>query len=114
MALRDIRTLEKGGRGEDDVVFVGLFQADDAYLIPTMHGERVRAAVSSRPTDIFGKYQTSNIVVDMKTTSEYQGRGGVLDYPRQYSLNNAQAESVSSQLPVYAEFSAIEGNHPIP
>jgi hypothetical protein len=51
----------------------------------------------------------SNIVIDRETTREYVGRGGVLDYLRLYSLNNAQAESVSSQLPVYAEFSVLEG-----
>ena len=110
--LREMmEAIRSDGRGEDDVVFAGLFQADDAYLIPTMDGGRVAAAVSSRPTDIFGKYQTSNILVDRKTTSEYVGRGGVLDYPRQYGLNEAQAEAISSQLPVYAEFSVIEGIH---
>ena len=104
--------IRKDGRGEDDVVLAGLFQADDAYLIPTLGGEKIQAAVSSRPTDIFGKYQTSNILVDTRMTSEYVGRGGVLDYLRLYNLNNAQAESVSSQLPVFAEFSVIEGLHP--
>lgn len=104
-----MEAIRKDGRGEDDVVLAGLFQADDAYLIPTLGGEKVRAAVSSRPTDIFGKYQTSNILVDLNTTSEYVARGGVLDYLRQYSLNVSQAEAVSSQLPVYAEFSVIEG-----
>lgn len=110
--LREMmESIRKDGRGEDDVLFAGLFQADDAYLIPTLGRDRIRAAVSSRPTDIFGKYQTSNILFDSGTTSEYVGRGGVLDYLRLDGLNAAQAETVSSQLPVYAEFSVIEGTH---
>lgn len=103
-----MESIRNDGRGEDDVIFAGLFQADDAYLIPTLGNKRIRVAVSSRPTDIFGKYQTSNILMDAKTSSEYTGRGGVMDYLRSFNLNTAQAESVSSQLPVYAEFSAME------
>jgi hypothetical protein len=104
-----MQAIRNDGRGEDDVVLVGLFQADDAYLIPTLGGDRILAAVRSRPTDIFGKYQTSNIIVDKNKTTECMGRGGVLEYPRLFNLNDAQAEAVSGQLPVYAEFSVIEG-----
>ena len=113
VALRKemMTAIRNDGRGEDDVVFAGLFQADDAYLIPSLGGEKIHAAVSNRPTDIFGKYQTSNLLVDTALTSEFVGRGGVLDYARVYKLTAAEAESVSSQLPVYAEFSAIEGAH---
>jgi hypothetical protein len=101
--------IRNDGRGEDDIVLVGLFQADDAYLLPTMDGEQVRAAVRSRPTDIFGKYQTSNLLVDTATTSESVGRGGVFDYLRLYNLNLTEAETVTSHLPVFAEFTATEG-----
>lgn len=108
--LRDLMdSIRQDGRGEDDVVMLGLFQADDAYLIPTLGGRKVRAAVRNLPTDIFGKYQTSNVLIDSATTSEYVGRGGVLDYTGLFNLNATEAESVSSQLPVYAEFSALEG-----
>jgi hypothetical protein len=113
--LREMMEAIRGdGRGEDDVVMLGLFQADDAYLIPLLGGSRIRVSVSHRPTDLFGKYQTSNVIVDSANTSEYLGRGGVLEYHRQANLNEAQAETVSSQLPVYAEFSAIEGIHLTP
>ena len=59
-----LTAIRNDGRGEDDIVVAGLFQADDAYLLPTVDGEKVRAAVRSRPTDIFGKYQTSNVLVE--------------------------------------------------
>ena len=97
------------GRGEDDVVMTGLFQADDAYLLPTIAGDDVRAAVRSVPTDIFGRHQTSNILMDTKLTSEYIGRGGAFDFVRAYTLNTAEAQTITSHLPVFAEFTANEG-----
>ena len=97
------------GRGEDDVVMAGLFQADDEYLLPTIAGEATRAAVRSVPTDIFGRHQTANIVMDTKMTSEYIGRGGAFDFLRVYNLSAAEAETVTSHLPVFAEFTATEG-----
>jgi hypothetical protein len=104
-----LQAIRKDGRGEDDVVLLGLFQADDAYLVPTIRGDKVQAAVQSRPTDIFGRYQTSNVLVDTVSNSEYLGRGGVFDYLRAYHLNLPEAETVTSHLPVYAEFTATEG-----
>ena len=97
------------GRGEDDVVMAGLFQADDEYLLPTIAGEATRAAVRSVPTDIFGRHQTANILMDTKMTSEYIGRGGAFDFLRVYNLSAAEAETISSHLPVFAEFTATEG-----
>ena len=104
-----LSAIRSDGRGEDDVVMVGLFQADDAYLVPTFGGKKIRATVRSLPTDIFGKYQTSNLLLDADSTSEFLGRGGVLNYLRSFDLNLAQAETVTSHLPVYAEFTALEG-----
>lgn len=97
------------GRGEDDVVMAGLFQADDAYLIPRVMGTDVVAAVDSVTTDIFNRHQTCNILVDQSRTNEFIGRGGPVDFLRLFNLNMSQAEAVSSHLPVFAEFSAIEG-----
>jgi len=104
-----IDSVRNDGRGEDDVVLAGLFQADDAYLIPSIGRENMFAAVRGRATDVFGKYQTSNILVDDQVTVESIGRGGVFDYPRILDLNPVEAEAVSGQLPVYAEFSIVEG-----
>ncbi|MCG8652407.1 MAG: deoxyribonuclease I, partial [Pirellulales bacterium] len=83
------------GRGEDDVILAGLFQADDAYLIPTMGGQQIKVAVRSLPTDIFGRYQTSNLVIDGAASTEYLGRGGVYDFARDLELNAAEAETVT-------------------
>ncbi len=104
-----LSAIRADGRSEDDVVLAGLFQADDAYLLPTIAGEKVKAAVRSLPTDIFGQYQTSNVLIDTATTSEYLGRGGIFDYLRRFKLTLPEAETVTSHLPVYAEFTATEG-----
>lgn len=104
-----LESIRGNGRGEDDIVLLGLFQADDAYLIPTMGGRPARAAVQNRSTDVFGRYQTSNIIVDSELTSEYLGRGGAFDYPRAFDLNPIEAEAVTSHLPVFADFTAHEG-----
>ena len=104
-----LAAIRSDGRSEDDVVIAGLFQADDAYLLPTMAGDKIKTAVRSLPTDIFGQYQTSNVLIDQATTSEYLGRGGIFDYLRPYDLTLTEAETVTSHLPVYAEFTATEG-----
>jgi hypothetical protein len=97
------------GRGEDDVVMAGLFQADDSYLIPRIMGDQIAAAVRSSTTDIFGRYQTCNLLVDEARTSEYLGRGGPVDFLRLQNLSFTEAESISSHLPVFAEFTTTEG-----
>jgi len=104
-----ITAIRQDGRGEDDVVLAGLFQADDAYLVPSLGVENGQAAVQNRPTDIFDRYQTCNILFDTATTSEHLGGGGVYDFPRQSGLSRTEAEAVTSHLPVYAEFTATEG-----
>ena len=127
-----LKSVRADGRGEDDVVMAGLFQADDAYLVPTVadaaasanaaalntialddrsysQSSHVRAAVRSVPTDIFGRHQTSNILMDTQLCREFLGRGGALDFLRVYNLTLAEAEVVSSHLPVFGEFTAIEG-----
>ena len=102
-------SVRNDGRGEDDVVMAGLFQADDRYLIPSIMGQEMVAAVRSMPTDIFGRHQTSNVIVQRGQTSEFLGRGGVVNILRQYNLSKSEAESVSPHLPIFADFTPVEG-----
>lgn len=101
--------VQKDGRGEDDVVMTGLFQADDAYLMPIVAGPTLQAAVTSTPTDIFGRHQTANVLYDRAATAEATGVGGAYDFLRVYNLAMPEAQAVSSYLPVFAEFSPFEG-----
>ncbi|WP_168566200.1 exonuclease/endonuclease/phosphatase family protein [Crateriforma spongiae] len=106
-----LKAVAEDGRGEDDIVLAGLFQADDAYLIPSVAGGRLQAVVHSSPTDVFANHQTSNILVRPSSTSEYLGRGGPLNFLRVYNLSLSEAEAISPHLPVYGEFTAVEGGH---
>jgi hypothetical protein len=104
-----IRSISRDGRGEDDVIVMGLLQADDAYLLPTVGENQFHAAVRHHSTDVFSRFQTSNILIHRESTSEFLGRGGVFDFSRNYDLNPIEAEAVTSHLPVFAEFTAHEG-----
>lgn len=97
------------GRGEDDVVMAGLIQADDRYLMPHVMGHDVDVAVKGGSTDIFGDHQTSNVMIHRQRTSEYLGRGGVVNFPQIYQLSMSEAEAISPNLPVFAEFTLSEG-----
>ncbi|WP_153555238.1 exonuclease/endonuclease/phosphatase family protein [Roseimaritima sediminicola] len=109
-ALRGVmQAVTEDGRHEDDTLMVGLFQADDAYLVPSLNEARTVAAVQATPTDIFGRHQVSNILVDGVATTEYLGSGGVLNYLRMQNLTLAECEELSPHFPVYAEFSPLEG-----
>lgn len=98
------------GRGEDDLLLAGMFQTDERQLVALLGGEACEAAVIATPTDIFGKYQLSNLLSPKRTTTESLGSGGVIDFVRLFGLNPAQAEELSPHLPVFAEFSPREGS----
>lgn len=99
------------GRGEDDILFAGLMQADHSYLSSTLGGTNYWFATHDKSTDIYSKYQTSNLIVDRRTTTEAVLRGGVIDFLRIHNLSISQAEKISPHLPVYAEFCPWEGGH---
>lgn len=106
-----IAAIGADGRGEDDVIIAGLFQADHVYLAATLGERNHTLAIKNKTTDIFARHQTSNIILDHRVTTEAIGRSGVLDFLRYHNLSIAQAEQVSPYLPVYAEFSPWEGGH---
>lgn len=109
-ALREVmQAVTHDGRYEDDTLMVGLFQADDAYLRPSIGEGRTVASVEATPTDIFGRHQVSNVLLDPAVTTEYLGTGGVVNFLRIQNLTLAECEELTPHLPVYAEFSPVEG-----
>jgi len=106
---RILNAVTRDGRGEDDCLIAGLFQADDVYLLGTLAQPSMRTAIKGTPTDIFARHQTSNIAFNDVVTTESLGRGGVVDFLRRENLSLSEAEQVSPYLPVYAEFSIREG-----
>jgi hypothetical protein len=106
---RILAAVARDGRGEDDCLMGGLFQADDAYLAATLRQSSLKMAIKRTPTDIIARHQTSNLIYSDSMTTEAIGRGGVFDFLRRENLSLADAEQVSTYLPVYAEFSPLEG-----
>lgn len=98
------------GRGEDDLLLGGLLQADDRQIAAQLGRDHSEAVVRATPTDIFARYQLSNLILPERTTTEYLRRGGVIDFLRLYNLSSAEAEELSPHLPIYGEFTPTEGN----
>lgn len=105
------RAIRNDGRGEDDVILAGDFNSCDQGLSPAQTSG-LNWVISQSPTDVRQTAQFDNIVFQPQATIEFTGRGGILDFMRVYNLRLADAESISKRVPVWAEFSAIEGGLP--
>lgn len=93
---------------EDDVILLGSFGAaagEDRL------GERLALAssIADTPTTLRGTGPADNILFDPRATTEFAGRVGVLDLMREFDLTWREAAEISDHLPVWAEFSALEG-----
>lgn len=97
------------GRGEDDVILLGDFNADDRNLQDLGRVSGMLAAISGRPTNTRQTAQYDNLVFQLPATSEYAGQSGVFDFMREFNLTMDQALQVSDHMPVWAEFSVLEG-----
>ncbi|MHB0961447.1 MAG: endonuclease/exonuclease/phosphatase family protein [Pirellulaceae bacterium] len=97
------------GRGEDDVILLGDFKTDDRNLHDLGRVSGMIAAISGRPTDTRQTQQYDNLIFQLPATGEYVGRSGVFDFLREYNLTLDQALQISDHLPVWAEFSMLEG-----
>jgi hypothetical protein len=106
------REVQTDGRDEDDVILLGNFQSSEQKFKALQGIANVDWVVTGTPTDIMATEQHSNLVFSSLATSEYQGRGGVLDFLREFNLAESQAREISEELPVWAEFSIFEGGKP--
>ena len=102
------RAVRNDGRGEDDIIVVGNFDANDQEL------ESIRAEVGllstiQSTTTTRGDRQLDNILLDTQATSEFTGRVGVFDFMNEFNLKQSDALTLSDQMPCWAEFSKVEG-----
>jgi endonuclease/exonuclease/phosphatase family metal-dependent hydrolase len=97
------------GRGEDDLILIGDFNADDQHLGELGQVSGMMAAISGQPTNTRQTQQFDNLLFQLPATSEYAGHSGVFDFLREYNLTLEQALQVSNHLPVWAEFNMHEG-----
>jgi endonuclease/exonuclease/phosphatase family metal-dependent hydrolase len=106
------RVVRDDGRDEDDVIILGDFNADDAHLGELGQVPGITWAISGIPTNVRRTKQYDNLIFHGQATREFVGRGGVLDFMRDYNLSVDEALEVSDHLPVWAEFSIFEGGTP--
>jgi deoxyribonuclease-1-like protein len=106
-----IQAVQNDGRGEDDWILLGDFQAGDSELFP-LTKLAARLALVGIPTDVAGTRMLDELVFSGPATVEFNGKVGAYDFLRQYNLSLEQALEVSEHLPVWAEFSTIEGAEP--
>ncbi|MCU0717254.1 MAG: endonuclease/exonuclease/phosphatase family protein [Pirellula sp.] len=103
-----LRSVRQDGRAEDDVILLGDFSSSSTQIqsVPTLG---LHTAIDEVATTVSGEWMLDNILFPTRSTDEFTGRSGVIDFLRQLNLSYDQAMQVSAHLPVWAEFSAFEG-----
>lgn len=103
------RAIRNDGRGEDDVIIAGNFNAGDRGLSSLHQRSGLTWVVYDQATSIMKDAQFDNLVFAGNATVEFTGQGGVFDFLAAYNLSLDQARSISNHMPVWAEFSLTEG-----
>ena len=106
-----IEAVQRDGRNEDDWIVAGGI-GGSVERLNFLDRRSVRFAVRDIPTNLEGTQQFDSIFFSSAATSEYTGRSGATDFLRKFNLSMEQALEVSPFIPVWAEFSAIEGFEP--
>jgi endonuclease/exonuclease/phosphatase family metal-dependent hydrolase len=114
-ALAEVyREVRRTGRGEDDIIMLGDFNADDAYMSKQTRIGQI-PGVTPLVRGVFSNTRQNklydNLVVHLQSTTEYKGRSGVFNFGQEFNLSPAEAEQVSDHFPVWAEFSAYERDY---
>lgn len=128
-----VDAVRRHGPGEDDVILLGDLNTNVEMSPPSESGFGfAQAGRQLRPSDLHGLGKISgiypvvraeptntrrsrlhdNILVHRGATTEFTGRAGVFDIERHYGLSREQALMVSDHLPVWAEFTVVEGGAP--
>ena len=105
------RQVRDDGRGEDDVIMLGDFNAHQENMgeLRTLAG--FHAAIQSETTNTRRTKQYDNLIFSTMATSEFTGRSGVFDFYHQLDLTMDEALKISDHLPVWAEFTVTEGGN---
>jgi len=106
-----IDAIVQDGRNEDDWIMLGDFAGGNAQL-SMLDAASVRFALSDIPTDVAGTSMLDTLFFSARATTEFTGRAGAFDFLRKYNLSIERALEVSPHMPVWAEFSSIEGAQP--
>jgi len=108
-ALAEVyRVVRRSSRGEDDIILLGDFNADDRHLgrlgqLPGIHPLIAGVSTNARQTK-----QYDNLIIHQPSTTEYAGRSGVFDVKQFIERSLKDTLLVSDHFPVWAEFSVYE------
>lgn len=105
------RAVRADGRNEDDVILLGDLEADDRHLGPLGQMPNITPLIFSTPTTSRGTQMADNILIDFRATKEFTGRCGVSDLMRELNLSAQEVSDMTAHLPVWAEFSVVEGGY---
>lgn len=103
------RAIRTDGRGEDDVIIAGDFNADPARLEELRLQSGLSCLITQSPTNVRFTEQYDNLLINPLATTEFMGRCGVHDFLKVFNITIEQATAISDHLPVWADFSPIEG-----
>lgn len=107
------RAVQRDGRGEDDVILLGDFNADANHFAQLGEISQLTPVITGKETtNTLRTAQLDNIVFTAHATTEFTGRAEVLDLVRDLNITTQQAAAVSDHSPVWAEFSVFEGGTP--
>ncbi|MBX3411590.1 MAG: endonuclease/exonuclease/phosphatase family protein [Pirellulales bacterium] len=103
------RAVRADGRGEDDILMLGDFNADDRRMGELGQVSGITGVIRGVPTNTRGTQMYDNILFTEPATNEFTGGAGVVDLMEMFHLTQEQALEVSDHLPVWGEFSVYEG-----
>ncbi len=104
------RAVQHDGRGEDDIILLGDFNADHRHLGQLGEISNLMAIVTGNATtNTLRTEQFDNMLFTAHATTEFTGNAGVFDLQRDLKLTEKQAIKVSDHCPVWAEFAIREG-----
>jgi deoxyribonuclease-1-like protein len=114
-ALAEVyREVRRTGRGEDDIIMLGDFNADDRKILAHQRLGKL-PYVTPLVRGVFSNVRQNelydNLMVHLPSTTEYLGRSGVYNFAQPLNLKPGEAEQVSDHFPVWAEFSAYERDY---
>jgi endonuclease/exonuclease/phosphatase family metal-dependent hydrolase len=114
-ALAEVfREVRRTGRGEDDIIMLGDFNANDRKMAGHQRLGKL-PSVTPLVRGVFSNVRQNelydNLLVHLPSTTEYLGRSGVYNFAQPLNLRPEEAERVSDHFPVWAEFSAYERDY---
>lgn len=106
------QVVRRASGGEDDIIMLGDFNADEKQLGDLTKLDGVQPIVRGVFTNTRQTAGYDNLIRHCPSTTEFSGKWGVFDVQRFFNLRPEQALQVSDHYPVWAEFSAYESATP--